>query len=53
MEKIFLGIASIFIIFALHFFIKDTYALLYRMYYEAEFITKIMNKYNEFVGKYL
>ena len=53
MEKLYLGIASIFIIFALHFFIKDTYALLYKMYYESDYITKIMNKYHEFVGKWL
>tara|TARA_Y100001970_G_scaffold205603_1_gene250387 strand:- start:1256 stop:1417 length:162 start_codon:yes stop_codon:yes gene_type:complete len=52
MEKLYLGVASLFIIFALYYFIIDAYNVLYKIYYDSEYLARIINKYNEFVGKY-
>ena len=52
MEKLYLGVASIFILFALYYFIIDVYDILYKMYYDSEYLARIVNKYNEIVGKY-
>ena len=52
MEKLYLGVASLFIIFALYYFIIDAYNVLYKIYYDSEYLARSINKYNEFVGKY-
>jgi hypothetical protein len=53
MEKLYFGISLIFILFALYYFIMDVYAYLYKLWYDSEYLSNIINKYNEIVGKYL
>ena len=52
MEKLYLGISSIFVLFALYYFVIDAYEFLYKIWYDSEYLARIVNKYNEIVGKY-
>jgi hypothetical protein len=53
LKNIILGIAFIFILYALYFFVYDIYLTLYKMYYEESYLTKIKLKMVDFMNKWM
>jgi hypothetical protein len=53
LKYVLLGIAVLFILYALYFFVMDIYHYLYKMYYEDSYLTKVKLQFMAFINKWL
>ena len=53
LKNVLLGVAVVFILYALYFFITDIYHYLYKMYYEDSYLTKVKLQVVDFTNKWL
>ena len=53
LKKIIFAIAIVFILYALYFFVYDTYLTLYKMYYEESYLTKVKLQITDFMNKWM
>lgn len=53
LDKTVFGIIVLLILFGVSHFVKDVYIMLYRMYYDSNYFSKISNSVKQFSAKYL
>ena len=52
-DNIIYGVVILLILFGVSNFVKDVYIMLYRMYYDSQYFTKLSNSIKQFKAKYL
>ena len=53
LDNIVFAIIVLLILFGVSHFVKDVYIMLYRMYYDSRYFTKLSNGVKQFKAKYL